>query len=218
MDSPFLTNKPLDDDDGTLVLADLSIADEDSFDVPPRGFGRGAPPASASASSSIASSSSRPVPVAPPSTSRPPSKPRFSLFAPGMAETPAHASTLRSGARPLDPPSERSDRSQQSQPPERPPRSDRRPPTFAWDETVQEEAEEAEPEPEPEDDRPGETQPEPRAEPQSAEARDEALRNSLAELRRINTVFDTMMGALEEGRAHNTVRPRLVSCAAGNAS
>lgn len=199
MDSPFLTNKPLDEDDGTLVLADLSIADEESFDVPSssRGLGLGRPPAaSTSASSSAASSSSRPFPVAPPSTNRPPSKPRFSLFAPGISEvTPAHTSTLRTGARPLDPPSERSERSQPSQS-ERPPRSDRRPPTFGWDEAVAEE-------PEPEQNR---SEEQPREEPQSAEARDEALRSSLDELKRINTVFDTLMGVLEEGRAHNTVR------------
>lgn len=205
MDSPFLTNKPLDDEDGTLVLADLSIADEESFDIPApsRGLPRPAA-ASTSASSSIASSSSRQPPVAPPSAARPPSKPRFSLFAPGMAEvTPAHTSTLRPAARPpLDPPSERSERSQPStsQAPERPSESERRPPTFAWDETVQEEDEEVE------DERREDAEPERMEDPQTAEARDEALRTSLAELKRINTVFDTLMGALEEGRAHNTVR------------
>ncbi|EJT49438.1 hypothetical protein A1Q1_01460 [Trichosporon asahii var. asahii CBS 2479] len=203
MDSPFLTNKPLDDEDGTLVLADLSIADEESFDIPapPRGLPRGAA-ASTSASSSIASSSSRQPPVAPPSAARPPSKPRFSLFAPGMAEvTPAHTSTLRPAARPpLDPPSERSERSQPStsQAPERPSESERRPPTFAWDETVQE-VEEVD-----EEERREDAEPERREDPQTAEARDESLRTSLAELKRINTVFDTLMGALEEGRAHNT--------------
>lgn len=209
MDSPFLTNKPLDDDDGTLVLADLSIADEDSFDLPPSGraFGRQPPPAAASgsvsASSSIASSS-RLNSAPPPSTARP-SKPRFSLFAPGMAEvTPAHSSTLRPSAAvrpPLEPPSARSERneSSSSKPPERPSR-ERRPPTFGWDETLQEE-----PEREDVGGRTEDAAPERREEPQTAEARDEALRTSLAELRRINTVFDTLMGALEEGRAHNTV-------------
>lgn len=122
-----------------------------------------------------------------------------------MAEvTPAHTSTLRTGARPpLDPPSERSERSQPStsQAADRALRPERRPPTFAWDETVQEEAEE------PEDDHREDPEPERKEEPQSAEARDEALRTSLAELKRINTVFDTLMSALEEGRAHNTVCP-----------
>lgn len=228
MDSPFLSDKPLDDDDGTLVLADLSIHDEDSFDIPSHAR---APNLGGRPAASTSSHLSRPPPVAPPSIAAPSrTKPRFSLFAPGVSETPAHGSTLRStgsvqrGFEPinersererplLDPPSERSERSEfsNSNAPhrgaepisERPERPERR--RYAWDETVDEQPEA--------DEVPQEDAARADNRAESSETREENLRSSLAELRRINTVFDSFLGALEQGRAHNMVswyaRPRL---------
>lgn len=94
MDSPFLPRKGNPhqfEDDGSLVLADLSIVSDGEPDSPLR------PPARGVSFAPSAASSAAPTPVVP---QRSAARPRFSLFAPGASAstTPSSSSVLaRSG-------------------------------------------------------------------------------------------------------------------------
>ncbi|KAL1408439.1 hypothetical protein Q8F55_005251 [Vanrija albida] len=86
MDSPFLARKGALEDDGSLVLADLSIVSDDAPDSPLR---PGAGPSRVAFAPAPASAA--PTPLVP---ARSAARPRFSLFAPASVE-----STPSGGAR-----------------------------------------------------------------------------------------------------------------------